>query len=70
METLRDCLLMGSSTLRYIISKRRVKGRRVWVHRINQRRSAFGEFSHSFLELTEHRDKFHDYFRILSGSFE
>jgi hypothetical protein len=64
MEILYNYLLMEDSALKCMILKRLTIERRIWINRINERRSTFGEFCHLFCELTEHPDKFHYYFQM------
>jgi hypothetical protein len=42
----------------------RRKGRDMWVHLINIKRSEFGIFSHLYPDLLEDEEKFHGFFRM------
>ena len=46
------------------------KKRRLWVHEINEARSEYGEYHHLMPQLREDEEKFRDYFRMSSSTFD
>jgi ribosomal protein L4 len=46
------------------------KRERKWVHKVNMKRSEFGESNHLMKQLRQDEIKFKEYFRMSSNQFE
>jgi hypothetical protein len=62
----RKMLLLESANLKL---KRRTKKRK-WVHEFNEERKILGEFYHLYRDARLHPDKFHDYLRMTTNTFD